>query len=160
MHFLDRHAFAATRTLMASVFVSLAMLGDVHADPTCWQEPERSCPGFGSEGHSECYAQSTSGCEPAKSNKEIKGTLVDGRGTDLLLLTIRRRDRTEVRAYCPGLCEAWSEMTADGNEERIKKAYLRKRVLVTVRTERNEGRLPGADDLDEFLFVKKISFVE
>lgn len=149
------------RIAFATACLLFVTLGHAQADTACRTEPVYACPGLGSEGHAEChYTQGLPPCDEPVESGQFEGVLVEGRSAETLILTIRRDGGTPVQVWCPELCGKLSRQGADGNGKAVKKAYLGRRVRVTVTTEHNGGRVPGEDKEDKLLFVKKISFVK
>jgi len=99
-----------------------------------------------------CYSEARKGTH--------EGYLVAGRAVDYPVLTIRSDDGQRFMAFCGRPCGDWFEESADPEVEQVKPAYLGRRVSFTVRPERNEGRLPGADPDDQLMFVQSIRFLK
>jgi len=98
-------------------------------------------------------------CDLPVKNATFTGTLVGGGGEDATFITIRRDDGNRVRAICT-TCGDWIKITDEGGADGLLPAYLGKRVAVTVKEERNGGRIESADKDDKLVFVKKIDFVK
>lgn len=110
------------------------------------------------------------GCEsyrrpaPFCYSDAVKGThagyLVAGRAIDFPVLTIRGDDGKRFSVFCGAQCGDWFEEDTDPEVQRLKPAYLGRRVSVTVRPERNDGRLPGAEQDEQLMFVQSIRFLK
>ena len=87
------------------------------------------------------------------------GTLVNGGGVDATTITFRRDDGNRVHAICM-TCGDWLKYSDDGDIVGLLPAYLGKRATVTVKEERNGGRIESAGKDDRLVFVKKIEFVK
>jgi hypothetical protein len=102
----------------------------------------------------------TIGTQAASPSETFKGTLASGGGVDDLFVEIRCADGKRVHVMCDQRCGNWFEETGEAEVQRLKPAYQGKRVVVTVRNERNNGRIAGPGDEDQLLFVKSIRIVK
>jgi hypothetical protein len=89
----------------------------------------------------------------------FEGVLVAGAGIDNNRVTIRRPDGKHIEAWCVRVCDDWFETFGDNDEQRLKRAYVGKRVAVSLRTEPNDGRIAGPDERERLVFVKGIRVV-
>lgn len=99
-----------------------------------------------------CYSEGVTGAH--------EGYLVAGRAIDFPVITIRGDDGKRFSVFCGAQCDAWFEESADPEVQRLKPAYLGRRVSITMRPERNDGRLPGAGQDEELMFVQAIRLVK
>ena len=108
----------------------------------------------------EQYARPAPFCYSEARKGTYEGYLVAGRAVDYPVITIRGDDGKRFMAFCDRPCGGWFEESADPEVEQVKPVYLGRRVSVTVRPERNDGRLPGADQDEELMFVQSIRFLK
>ena len=111
----------------------------------------RGC-GFGSD-------RSTAFCDIPVKAGTFEGVLVAGGGIDDNSVTIRRDDGNRVRAMCDSACGDWFAPSGEGDEQRLKPGYVGRRVVATVRTEPNGGRVAGPGGEEPLVFLKTIRFV-
>lgn len=107
------------------------------------------------------YAGGTAAAPTASSAPDgsFEGVLVAGGGIDDNSVTVRRADGKRVQAWCTQACGDWFESVGEYDEQRLKPAYVGKRVAVAVRTERNNGRIAGPGEEELLPFVKAIRFI-
>lgn len=93
------------------------------------------------------------------AGKPVTGILVSGGGIDNYSLGIKT-DAGNIDAYCQPDCGDWFENSTEHEGVTLKNSLKNKKVSIVVATEANNGRLAGPSDDEEFLFLKKIEFIE
>jgi len=100
-------------------------------------------------------------CSTQARDGMFEGYLVGAGGVDNYSVVVRRDDGTRFVAYCDDNCDTFLTENANNPDlSELKPAYQGKRVAVTVRTERSNGRVFGAEPAERLPFAKTIKLLK
>jgi hypothetical protein len=107
------------------------------------------------------YGRQAPFCRTEAKDGTFEGYLVGAGGIDNYSVVVRRDDGNRVFAYCDDNCDALLTENANNPDlSELKPTYQGKRVTITVRTERSNGRVFGSEPDDRAPFAKAIKFVK
>ncbi|MBL8258847.1 MAG: hypothetical protein JNM60_03420 [Candidatus Competibacteraceae bacterium] len=86
------------------------------------------------------------------------GKIVSGGGIDDMQLSFKTHQRKTYSAYCNTKCGDWFVGDDDGIFN-LKKEIIGRHIKITIKMERNSGRVAGPSDEEEFYFIKRIEFL-
>lgn len=86
--------------------------------------------------------------------------LVDGGGTDDLLLMLKNIQGKTIHAYCNQKCGKWFDPDEEIDGQTLKKQHINKKVQAEIKFEKNAGRVAGPSHDESFYFIKYIKLFE
>ena len=95
---------------------------------------------------------------PSAHAQTYTGKIIAGGGIDDMQLSFRTDQRKTHSAYCNTKCGDWF-VEDDQGISNLKKEMIGRRIKITIRMERNDGRVAGPSDEEEFFFIQDIEFL-
>lgn len=87
-----------------------------------------------------------------------EGSIVGGGGIDDMQISVRVSSSQSISAYCNQQCGDWF-VEDDDAVSQIKPQMIGRKVRIVVKRERNDGRVAGPSDDEEFLFIKSMTLM-
>lgn len=144
-------AEGAARLVRQCLMVAPAARPACNAANTCQRIEKEIMRGCTEGGRSATF------CGSNVKDGTYEGYLVGAGGVDSYSVVVRRDDGSRFSAYCDSNCDAWLEDNPNNPDlAELKPAYQGKRVTVTLRTERANGRVFGSEINERLQFAKTI----
>lgn len=87
-----------------------------------------------------------------------EGNIASGGGIDDMQITVRVSSSQSISAYCNQQCGDWFAEDDDAVSH-IRRQMVGRKVRMVVKRERNDGRIAGPSDDEEFLFIKSMTLM-